>query len=135
MSVMREVLGPTALILAGPENLSDFLARPPDCHWFFVDGELCSFGVELRNLKNKSYLNKKLSSEEPEVPRTLKLERWQGTPHIYTVKQYEIVLSFWSVCLFSLFNNKKKEFDYLVCFVRKISVSEDLKISSLKIYS
>lgn len=47
MSVVREVLGPETLVLAGPENSSDFLARPPDCHWFFVEGELCSFGEEI----------------------------------------------------------------------------------------
>ena len=58
MSIVREVLGPETPVLAGPENPSDFLAQPPDCHWVFVKGEQCSFGEELRNLKSKSYLNK-----------------------------------------------------------------------------
>ena len=39
-------------------------------------------------------LNKQAIAEESTIPEhCLKLERWQGPPHINKVKQYEIVLS------------------------------------------
>ena len=45
----------------------------------------------------------KLFSEETKVPEhCLKLERWQGLPHLDKVKQYEIVLAF-KVILFIRF--------------------------------
>ena len=42
--------------------------------------------------------------------RCLKLEKWQGPPHIEEVKQNETVLSLRSVCLFSHENQKQSLF-------------------------
>ena len=52
----------------------------------------------------------KLLSEENKIPRTgscLKLERWQGPPHINKVKQYETVWSF-KIILFIQFIHENR---------------------------
>ena len=84
---------------------------------------LCGCGDEIQTQQYFFSHNwiKKLPSEENKIQElSLKLERWQGPPHINKVKQYETVLSFklslfiqsWkrgeAVCLFSLFRHKKK---------------------------
>ena len=59
-----------------------------------------------------------LFSEENELPlNCLKLERWQGPPHINKVKQYEIVLSLYFIILFLRLNE-----------LNKPSVNEDLSL-------
>ena len=46
------------------------------------------------------------------------LERWQGPPHMNTVKQYKLCCPLSSVCLFRLFpSRKQKEFNY--CLFRQ----------------
>ena len=46
----------------------------------------------------------------------LKLERWQGPPHINKMKQYETVLSF-KITLYVQFIQswKQRDFAYIVC--------------------
>ena len=61
----------------------------------------------------------------------MKLERWQGPPHINKVKQYELVLSL-VVCVF---RHENKDF---ILFRHEISVIEALsliKLPSLKLHS
>ena len=51
-------------------------------------------------------------SEENKIPeQCLKLERWQGPPHINTMKQYKLCFPLRSVCLFS---DEDEQFDYFV---------------------
>ena len=57
------------------------------------------------------YNNKLFSEENKALEHCLKLESWQGPPHINNEKQYEIVLSF----KLSLFSHENKEFVYSVC--------------------
>ena len=74
-----------------------------------IKGELCSYGEKIQThkcniyniteviIQTQKYIFHKgyTSSEENKVPELcLKLERWQGPPHINKVKQYGIVLSF-----------------------------------------
>ena len=40
---------------------------------------------------------------------SLKLERWQGPPHVHRVKQYTLCCPLRSVCVFSLFSHESKE--------------------------
>ena len=52
----------------------------------------------------------KLFSEEIKIPEhCLKLEGWQGLPHINTVKLYKLSSPLKSVYLFSLFSHEIKE--------------------------
>ena len=91
--------------------------------WFIwvtqsVKGALCSSGKEIQNSWEFWYLRhfhkwiNKLLSEEHKVPKhRLKLERWQGPPHIN-----KMCCSLRSICLFSLFSHKNKEIIvHLIC--------------------
>ena len=72
-------------------------------------------------------MNKLLSQEH-----CVKLERWQGPPHISKVKQYAIVLSF-KLILFIQFiqSQKQRDFIYLVC----LHIKKNLSLFSIKILS
>ena len=60
-----------------------------------------------------------LFSEENKVPRScLKLNRWQGLPHINNVKQYETVLSFKSALYIEFIQSgKQRKLVYLVYII------------------
>ena len=62
-------------------------------------------------------------SEENKIPeQCLKLERWQGPPHINTMKQYKLCFPLRSVCLFS---DEDEQFDLVIILFwqRKIHIS------------
>ena len=54
---------------------------------------------------SKNCFQRKLSSPE----YCLKLERWQGPPHMNKVKQHKLCCPLRSVCLFSLFSHENKD--------------------------
>ena len=56
-------------------------------------------------MNNKKFSQRKIRSPE----HCVKLERWQGPPHINKVEQYEIVLSLGAVCLFMKSHNHNRK--------------------------
>ena len=75
----------------------------------------------------------KLSSEENTVPaHCLKVERWQGPPHINKVKWYEMLLSF-RVSLF-IQSWQWREFYYFVSLGIKKKKKKERKKQSMKIF-
>ena len=78
----------------------------------------------------KSCSQSKIRSQE----HCLKLEVWQGPPHVNKVKQYETLLSF-KVSLFIQFiqSRKQREFVYFVCLGIKKRLKK--KTSSPKLHS
>ena len=53
-------------------------------------------------------MNKLFSEENKVLDHCLKLERWQGPPHINRVKQYEMMLSFKVSLLIQLISAEEK---------------------------
>ena len=67
---------------------------------------------------NKLFSEKKIRPPE----HCVKIERWQGPPHINKAKQYETVL---------LFKVSKKQFGHLVCRKKKkLKISQGTSFSS-----
>ena len=65
----------------------------------------------------RKWINKLLSEEMKFPEHCLKLERWQGLPHVNTVKQYYLYCPWRSVSSFSLFN-----------YENSVTVSEDFSV-------
>ena len=65
----------------------------------------------------RNWINKMFSEQNKVREHGLKVGRWQGPPHINTVKWYDIVSSF-KVSLFIQSWNQR-EFVYLACLGQK----------------